>query len=42
MTSKWDFHGRSVDLTDKTNLVIIDFDNTRAEPFNAPLIYSIQ
>jgi len=29
MTSKWDFNGRSVDLTEKSKLVIIDFDNTR-------------
>lgn len=28
MTSKWDFKGRSVDLTEKSKLVVIDFDNT--------------
>lgn len=29
MTDKWDCQGRSIDLTGKKKLVIIDFDNTR-------------
>ena len=29
MTEKWDCESRSVDLTGKKRLVIVDFDNTR-------------
>jgi len=30
MTSKWDCNGRSIDLTGKKRLVVVDFDNTCA------------
>jgi hypothetical protein len=30
MTEKWDSYGRSLDLTGKKRLVIVDFDNTCA------------
>jgi len=29
MTDKWDIQGRSIDLTGKKRLVVVDFDNTR-------------
>jgi hypothetical protein len=28
MTSKWDIQGRSIDLSGKKRLVVVDFDNT--------------
>ena len=28
MTSQWDCQGRSVDLTGKKKLIVVDFDNT--------------
>jgi len=28
MTNKWDIQGRSIDLTGKKRLVVVDFDNT--------------
>jgi len=32
MTEKWDIQGRSIDLTGKKKLIVVDFDNTCTAP----------
>jgi hypothetical protein len=41
MTEKWDCQGRSIDLTGKKRLVVVDFDNTCMPSSILPLLISI-